>query len=56
MEPVGLQDGKALAVAAFRVYAPPCPRCSFSRSGGSLVQALALVTYADGIEPGSYRG
>ena len=56
MEPVGLQDGAALAVAAFRVYAPPCPCCRFARSTGSLVQALALVTYASMAEPGSYRG
>ena len=52
----GLQDGTALAVAAFRVYAPPCPCCRFARSTGSLVQALALVTYASRAEPGSYRG
>ena len=52
----GLQDGAALAVAAFRVYAPPCPCCRFARSTGSLVQALALVTYANDAEPGSYRG
>ena len=49
----GLQDGAALAVAAFRVYAPPCPCCRFARSTGSLVQALALVTYASRAEPGN---
>ena len=52
----GQQDSIALAVAAFRVYAPPCPGCRFARSLGSLVQALALVTYASRAEPGSYRG
>ena len=31
----GLQDGAALAVAAFRVYAPPRPGCRFSRSSGA---------------------
>ena len=52
----GLQDGAALAVAAFRVYAPPCPCCRFARSTGSLVQALALVTYASRAEPGNTGG
>ena len=52
----GLQDGAALAVAAFRVYAPPRPGCRFSRSLGPLPRDLALVAYADSIEPGSYRG
>lgn len=52
----GLQDGAALAVAAFRVYAPPCPGCRFSRSLGPLSQVLALVAYASRAEPGSYRG
>ena len=56
MEPVGLQDGAALAVAAFRVYAPPRPGCRFSRSLGPLPRVLALVAYASRAEPGSYRG
>ena len=52
----GLQDGAALAVAAFRVYAPPRPGCRFSRSLGPLARVLALVAYASRAEPGSYRG
>ena len=52
----GLQDGAALAVAAFRVYAPPRPGCRFSRSLGPLPRVLALVAYASRAEPGSYRG
>ena len=52
----GLQDGAALAVAVFRVYAPPRPGHRFSRSLGPLPRDLALVAYADSIEPGSYRG
>ena len=52
----GLQDGAALAVAAFRVYAPPRPGCRFSRSLGPLARVLALVAYANDAEPGSYRG
>ena len=52
----GLQDGAALAVAAFRVYAPPRPGCRFSRSLGPLPRVLALVANASRAEPGSYRG
>ena len=52
----GLQDGAALAVAAFRVYAPPRPGCRFSRSLGPLTRDLALVANASRAEPGSYRG
>ena len=52
----GLQDGAALAVAAFRVYAPPCPGCRFSRSLGPLSQVLALVAYASRAEPGNTGG
>ena len=52
----GLQDGAALAVAAFRVYAPPRPGHRFSRSLGPLARVLALVAYANDAEPGSYRG
>ena len=52
----GLQDDAALAVAAFRVYAPPRPGCRFSRSLGPLARVLALVAYANSIEPGSVWG
>lgn len=52
----GLQDGAALAVAAFRVYAPPCPCCRFARSTGPLSQVLALVAYASRAEPGNTGG
>ena len=51
----GLQDGAALAVAAFRVYAPP-PRLPLFASLGPLPRVLALVAYASRAEPGSYRG
>ena len=56
MEPAGPTDGAALAVAAFRVYAPPRPGCRFSRFLGPLPRVLALVAYASRAEPGSYRG
>ena len=49
----GLWDDAAPTVAAFRVCIPPCPGCRFARSLGPLSQVLALVAYADSIEPGS---
>lgn len=52
----GQQDGRSPAVAAFRVYAPPCPCCRFARSTGPLSQVLALVAYASRAEPGNTGG
>ena len=52
----GLQDEQPPAVAVFRVLLPPRPGHRFSRSLGPLPRDLALVAYADSIEPGSYRG
>ena len=55
MEPAGLQDGAALAVAVFRVYAPP-PRLPLFAFSGATCAVLALVAYANGCRAGQLQG